>query len=59
MEKTQSDFIAKAIDEKNKEVVTKAETNNINKLIFGLGAVTITGFGFLYSSLNAIISKLG
>ena len=70
MDKQQSDFIAIAIDEKNQEIVTKADVesvkNHSNTLVFGLGAVTIVGFGYLLNSinnnhdlLNTIVSKLG
>jgi hypothetical protein len=62
MNKEQPDFIARAIEEKNNEIVTKGDIQQIikhtNTMVFGLGAVTITGFGFIYTLLNTIITKL-
>ncbi|WP_428087262.1 hypothetical protein [Candidatus Thioglobus sp.] len=51
MDKPQSDFIAEAIDDKNKELASKRD-------LYLLGAIMIVAFGYVFTLLNTIISKL-
>jgi hypothetical protein len=52
MDKSQSDFIARAIDEKNNEVATKNDIKSIKELLYLVIAIGGTTFGY-------IITKLG
>ncbi|WXT99892.1 MAG: hypothetical protein Ctma_0598 [Catillopecten margaritatus gill symbiont] len=52
MKKIQSDFIAEAINDKNKEVVTKDDIKNLKELMYLAIAVGGATFGY-------VISKLG
>jgi hypothetical protein len=62
LEHKPAEAIAEVVDKKNQEIATKNDIQsvikNTNTLIFGLGGVTVAGFGFIYSLLNTIITKL-
>lgn len=55
LERKPSEAIAKIINEKNNELVTRKDFNFMTGLII---AFTGAGFGYVVSLLNTIVSKL-
>jgi hypothetical protein len=62
MDKSQSDFIAQAIDERNKELATKGDlkltSENIDKSIKSLKEFIFFGFGAMSAALAYIVTKI-